>query len=130
LIFDNVDRDYHNKDNSQAYSVSFEIRLEFPSVHIRAFTSSTPFGNCIDEVGHMEALEGSQPATGQTEVVRGMHLDTFVSEENPFSINGKVCSSLLAAWRTERCHYDCLAFIRKCLVCTEVWWLGYTVCLS
>lgn len=32
----------------------------------------------------MEALEGSQPATGQTEVVRGMHLDTFVSEENPF----------------------------------------------
>ena len=104
LIFDNVDRDYHNKDNSQAYSVkdsSFEIRLEFPSVHIRAFTSSTPFGNCIDEVGHMEALEGSQPATSQTEVVRGMHLDTFVSEENPFSINGKVCSSLLAAWRAE-----------------------------
>ena len=73
LIFDNVDRDYHNKDNSQAYSVkdsSFEIRLEFPSVHIRAFTSSTPFGNCIDEVGHMEALEGSQPATSQTEGCR------------------------------------------------------------
>jgi hypothetical protein len=78
----------------------------------------------------MEALEGSQPATGQTEVVRGMHLDTFVSEENPFSINGKGCSSLLAAWRTERCHYDCLAYIRKCLVCTEVWWLGYAVYLS
>lgn len=37
----------------------------------------------------MEALEGSQPATGQTEVVRGMQLDTFVSEENTFSINGK-----------------------------------------
>ena len=78
----------------------------------------------------MEALEGSQPATGQTEVVRRMHLDTFVSEENPFSINGKVCSSLLAAWRTERSHYDCLAFIRKCLVRTDVWWLSYTVCLS
>jgi hypothetical protein len=72
LIFDNVDRDYHNKDNSQAYSIkdsSFEIRLEFPSVHVRAFTTSAPFGNRIDEVGHMEALEGAQPATGQTEVV-------------------------------------------------------------
>jgi len=97
LVFDNVDRDYHNKDDSQAYNVkggSFEIRLEFPSVRSPL---SAPFGNRIDEVGHMEALEGSQPATGQTEVVRGMHLDTFVSEENPFSINGKGCSSLLAA---------------------------------